>query len=134
MTIYHKMYIHNINNREMSCARFTLVTINTLHTSNIAFFNKKEQKKGEGYSPDKNNHHMHKKIFQNVGDQPQSCYYNCSVLYVRARGISQAEKKPIKVIWACFTVCAFLYFIETCMLVICSPNIRVHHIFLYHVW
>ena len=32
-------------------------------------------------------------IFQNVGDQPQSCY--CLVLYVRAGGISQAEKKNV---------------------------------------
>ena len=77
MTIYHIMYtFHNNNNREMSCVRFTLVTINTLHTSNIVFFNKGEQKNREGNSPDKNNHHMQNKIkthaettiFQNVGE------------------------------------------------------------------
>ena len=56
MTIYHIMYtFHNINNKEMSCARFTIVTTKTL---NIVFFNKRGQKNGEGYSPDKNNHHM----------------------------------------------------------------------------
>ena len=44
MTIYHIMYtFHNINNREMSCARFTLVTIKTL---NIVFFNKRGQENG----------------------------------------------------------------------------------------